>query len=226
MSPSTAVERIGHRGAPREALENTLPSFRRALELGADAIELDAHVTVDGVVVVHHDDAVLGKAIAATRWADLEHLELRDGGRLPRLEEVFELTGDRVSLYIELKGRGVTESAIALVRKFGRGHAVHSFDHAAVELASRIAPDIPRGVLLDEGTGAPAEAMRSAVTRTRARDVWPHWSLVNADFMTAAKALGVRVIVWTVNARNRAARLTDLGVAGICTDDLSLFRES
>ena len=47
---------IGHRGAPRERPENTLPSFLRALELQADGIELDVHCTSDRVVVVHHDE--------------------------------------------------------------------------------------------------------------------------------------------------------------------------
>src|SRR5688572_30232822 len=52
---SRNVERIGHRGAPRRYLENTTPSFREALRLGATAVELDVHVTSDGVPVVHHD---------------------------------------------------------------------------------------------------------------------------------------------------------------------------
>jgi glycerophosphoryl diester phosphodiesterase len=49
---------IGHRGAPRDHPENTLAAFLRALELGATGVELDVHVTGDGVVVVHHDFAV------------------------------------------------------------------------------------------------------------------------------------------------------------------------
>ena len=52
---SRSPELIGHRGAPRERPENTIASFLRALDLGADAIELDVHATRDGVVVVHHD---------------------------------------------------------------------------------------------------------------------------------------------------------------------------
>ncbi|HET9425615.1 MAG TPA: glycerophosphodiester phosphodiesterase, partial [Gemmatimonadaceae bacterium] len=52
------VERIGHRGAPRRYLENTLPAFTEAVRLGADAVELDVHVTADGQVVVHHDPAL------------------------------------------------------------------------------------------------------------------------------------------------------------------------
>jgi glycerophosphoryl diester phosphodiesterase len=61
--PNTRLnfERIGHRGASKEFRENTLPAFQRAIELGADGVELDVHVTADGVAVVHHDPGVRAK---------------------------------------------------------------------------------------------------------------------------------------------------------------------
>lgn len=223
MSRSTAVERVAHRGAPREVLENTLASFARALELRADAIELDVHVTSDGVVVVHHDDAVRRRRIATTPWTFLRDMTLRGGHPVPRLQDVFELVGDRATVYVELKGRGATEPAIDVARRFGRRYAMHSFDHAAVERVATIAPDIPRGVLLDRGTRNSVEAMRRAIDRTGARDVWPHRSLVDARFMASAAELGARVIVWTVNMARTARALRDLGVSGICTDDVSLL---
>src|SRR3954468_14214277 len=182
MSRSTRLERVGHRGAPREMLENTLPSFARALELGADAIELDAHVTSDGVVVVHHDDTVRRRAILETPWRDLADVALRNDARVPRLQDVLELVRDRARVYIELKGRGVETPAIAVARQFGVSYAMHSFDHDAVERVARAAPDVARGVLLDRGTRQPVVAMQAAVARTGARDVWPHESLVDAAF--------------------------------------------
>jgi len=224
-SRSTGVERVAHRGAPRELLENTLPSFARALERGADAIELDVHITSDAVVVVHHDEIVRGRPILETPWGEIERLELRDGARVPRLDDVFALVADRATLYIELKGRGVALPAIDVARHAGRKgrYALHSFDHSAIELAAAAAPEIPRGVLLDEGRPDAVGVMRAAVARTRARDVWPHWSLVNAAFMAAAKDMGARVIVWTVNSAEGAMALRDLGVDGLCTDDVTLL---
>jgi glycerophosphoryl diester phosphodiesterase len=217
------VEHIGHRGAPREALENTLPSFARALALHADAIELDVHVTSDGVVVVHHDETLGTHPIRSTAWRKLQAIDLGGGTRVPMLEQVLELVGDRAAVYIELKGRDVEAPALRIARQAGRRFAVHSFDHAVVERAARLAQDVARGVLLDEGISDAIAAMRHAVSRTAARDVWPHVSLVDREFMTAADALGVRVLVWTVNTREQAIALRDLGVAGICTDDLSLL---
>lgn len=222
-SERARVELVAHRGMPRERMENTLPSFERALDRGADAIELDVHVSADGVVVVHHDDTVRGAPILRTAWRDLSAIDLGGGARIPTLETVLQLVGDRATVYIELKGERVETPAIVAARKWGRRFAMHSFDHAAVERVAAAAPDIPRGVLLDRNTAHAAVAMRTAVARTGARDVWPHWSLVDASFMIAARELGVRVIVWTVNAPGTARALRDGGVSGICTDDVSLL---
>src|SRR6185369_13837314 len=60
------VERIGHRGAPRRYLENTTPAFQEALRLGADAVELDVHVTADGLPVVHHDPVLSARVKPAS----------------------------------------------------------------------------------------------------------------------------------------------------------------
>jgi len=61
------------------------------------------------------------------------------------------------------------------------------------------------------------------VQRIGAREVWPHYSLVDADLVARARALGARTIVWTVNDAAEARRLAGLGVDGICTDDVRLL---
>src|SRR5262245_19274574 len=90
--PPATYERIGHRGAPTEYAENSLPSFKQAFALGADAVELDVHATADGVVVVHHDAAIGGGALTTRfrgreinelNWADVETIELPGDARIP-----------------------------------------------------------------------------------------------------------------------------------------------
>jgi glycerophosphoryl diester phosphodiesterase len=216
-------ERVAHRGSPREAQENTLPGFLLALRHGADAIELDTHVTGDGVVVVHHDFDAEGHEIAATPWAVLAGLDLGEGLRIPTLAEVLDAVADRAMVYIELKGLAIEDAVIEVARRHGRRFALHSFDHDAIERASRRAPEIPRGVLLDRDVANPASLMQDAVARTGARYVWPHWTLVDEKFMTRAAQLEVHVICWTVNAIEKARRLQTLGVAGICSDDVRLL---
>lgn len=224
LSTPQALERIAHRGSPRERTENTLPGFLLALEHGADAVELDVHATADGQVVVHHDFDVAGSAIAARSWADIQGVELRDGARIPLLRDVLLAIGDRATVYVELKGVGVEQAVAAVVRESGRRIALHSFDHAAIARCARDFPDLPRGVLLDRNVTRPLDALGRAVSATRPRDVWPHHSLVDHRFMDAANQHGLRVIPWTVNARDLAARLAGIGVAGICTDDVRLLQ--
>ena len=220
--PERPLERIGHRGIPAERLENTLPGFVLAVERGASAVELDTHVTSDGVVVVHHDETVQGMPIASRPWSRLEALDL-GGERIPTLDQVLAALAGKATVYVELKGANIEAQVVAAVRRHTTAVALHSFDHAAVERARELAPDIPRGILLDRGVTNPIQAMRRAVERTAARDVWPHWSLASADLVRAASDLAARVIVWTVNSTASARHMQSLGVAGVCTDDVRLL---
>lgn len=220
---SSGPELIAHRGASRERLENTLPAFALALERGADGIELDVHCTSDGEVVVHHDPKVGGRAIAEMPWSELSGKRITGDNRVPRLEDVLGAVGDRATVYVELKGVGIEDPVLDLLKRRGKRYAVHSFDHDAIVRAATKAPDVPRGVLLDRGTKEAAVRLRESVNRTKARDAWPHYSLVDRMFMATAAELGVRVIVWTVNTVKDAERMVLLGVTGLCTDDVRLF---
>lgn len=213
------VEHIAHRGAKRELAENTIAAFRRAVERGADAIELDVHATSDGVVVVHHDPelelpAGRRRVIAESTWRDVTHML----GALPRLTDVLEAVPERVGLYVEIKGAAIEPMVAEALRGSARC-VVHSFDHTAIALMSRILPEVPRGILFDHYPADIEASMRFA----SARDVWPEWSLIDERLVSSVHALGGRVIAWTVNSREDAARLVALGVDGLCTDDVRLL---
>ena len=220
------MERIGHRGAKREMPENTIPAFRRAFERGADAIELDVHATRDGVVVVHHDPALhrpppgtKERAIASLDWETLQRAELVPGVPVPSLAEVFAIVPAGKAVYVEIKGRGIETALAAVLRTTAVACAVHSFDHDAVARMRELVPEIPRGILFDR---APGDA-RALMDRTGARDVWPEWKLANESLVGVVHDAGRRIIAWTVNARGTAERLAELGVDGICTDDVRLL---
>jgi glycerophosphoryl diester phosphodiesterase len=223
---SRAVERIAHRGAPRELPENTLQGFARALERGADAVELDVHATADGICVVHHDPAIaraldassVGRQIAAMSWRDLQEIELTPGIKVPSLEDVLELLAGRATVYVEVKAPKIERLVASVIAASTASCAVHSFDHDAIARLARVAPSIPRGILFDE---APNDVLLS-MRHTGARDVWPHWQLVTEALVRAVHDAGGRVLPWTVNAPRVAERLVALGVDGICSDDLRL----
>jgi glycerophosphoryl diester phosphodiesterase len=213
------VERIGHRGAPREFPENTLPAFDRALALGADAIELDVHVSSDGVVIVHHDPDVQGRAIRTTPWSALSRVELAQGIFIPSLEQVLDLVGSRATVYVELKGEAVEKPAIEAIRASSARCAVHSFDHNVVARSAHLAPSLERGILFDAYPRDVIGSMRAA----SAVDVWPQWRLVDEQLVAQVHDAGGRVIAWTVNTTTTALDLVRLGVDGLCGDDVRLL---
>ena len=214
------MERIAHRGAKREFPENTLSSFRRAFELGADAVELDVHSTRDGVIVVHHDPTLSkhGPAIKDLTWAELDR---RSDGRVPQLRSVLEAIPASATAYVEIKGVGIENVVAETLANVPVRCAVHSFDHGTIERMREIAPKVARGVLFDGSLAS----LNDVLARSAARDVWPHWKLVDQALVNRVHARGCRVIAWTVNSREEARRLAAFGVDGICSDDVRLLEE-
>ena len=222
-----AAELIAHRGASRECRENTLPAFARALELGADGIELDVHASSDGVVVVHHDfvpraapptPKLAGRPIAELTARELRGFRFEDGSGIPELREVIDLVGDGATLYVEQKGRGIERAVIDCLAHGSGRYAMHSFDHAAMKRARSASPDMEVGILLSSYLIEPEHALRAV----RARDYWQSLEFTDADLVDRVHAAAGRVIVWTVNRPEDAASLAAMGVDGICTDDLRL----
>lgn len=215
---------LAHRGASRERPENTLAAFRRAVELGADGVELDLHRTADGVLVVHHDPTLAdGRAIDSLRWEAVAEARVR-GEPVPRLEQVFDAVGPSCLVHCELKGRDTAAATLALIaaRAAPGQAAVHAFDHRLMAESRSLAPAVPRGVL---EVSYPVE-MLAAARAVDARDLWRHGEFVDAALVAAAHADGRRVIAWTVNTPDQILRLAGIGVDAICSDDIALARRT
>jgi glycerophosphoryl diester phosphodiesterase len=219
------LEIIAHRGTPREHPENSLPGFRQALEYGTDGIELDVHLTSDGVVVVHHDAALHAPLVGAAGGS--LSLEIRDltydavrvrplapGVPVPTLAEVLDLVGPRATVYIEVKAPAAVDAVVHCASQTSVSCAIHGFDHRVALRASAIAPRIPAGILLDSYLIDPAAALSNA----GARDYWQRWDMIDGDLVARIHAAGGRIIAWTVNDVADARRLAALGVDAVCTD--------
>ncbi len=234
---------IAHRGASRRAPENTLAAFRLAAELGADAIELDAKLTADGAVAVHHDLTLDRTTNGHGRLSQhtLAQLEALDAGaafgeafkgeRLPSLKQVFEAVGGRLLINVELTNYenprdNLPEAVIALVRagRLERRVLLSSFNPLALRRAYRLAPEIPRGMLL--------EHRQSALTRRVYRWLSPHDALhpdaelATPKLITSQHQAGKLVNVWTVNDPHDLAALARLEVDGLITDVPDVAREA
>ncbi len=94
---------IAHRGASGAETENSLAAFRAAIDLGADAIELDVHATADGSVVVHHDETVGDAHIPTSPLERVRQQQLPNGEHVSTLSEVLELLGKGPTVFIEVK---------------------------------------------------------------------------------------------------------------------------
>ena len=211
---------IAHRGMPRAARENTLPSFQLALDAGADGLELDVHATADGVVVIHHDARLAnGPAIDQLTLARLREHEAAPGIPIPTLLELCELVAGRATLFVEIKGAGIEAQVLEVLGQYGGEAAIHSFDHAMMQRTRALVSERRLGVLFDDDTRDVVRTMMA----TGATDVWPHWRLVTPALVATVHDAGGRVIPWTVNDPARAQSLAALGVDGLCGDDVRLL---
>jgi glycerophosphoryl diester phosphodiesterase len=227
---------IAHRGASHAAPENTLVAFSRAVEMGADMIELDVQRSADGVLVVIHDDDTLrvaggaGGAVAALTFDDLRRLDL-GGSSIPTLNEVLDLVrAAGIEANVELKVPGVEEDAVALVLAAGlRDAALFSSFHVESLVRVRALDPTARLALLSgTETLRPAIRWREAyplpLLHRLAAEAWhPHYRLLNRVIARAVHQAGYRINVWTVDRPAVMRRLIRLGVDGIITDEPDLL---
>jgi len=214
------VRIYAHRGASRELPENTTRAFRRALELGADALETDVHVTHDAVIVVSHDPdgaRIFGKA---ARIADSSWAEVRAWG-MPSLEEVVtSFPGVPINVDLKIDAAAL---AVALLRKVGAEEQVTlaSFQSSTLRKVRALGYRGPTGLGRSEVArllSLPAAAQRGPLAPPGRAAQLP-LSLAKPWIIRRCHALGLRVDYWTVNEPALATSLVALGADGIMTDD-------
>lgn len=218
-----------HRGASAEAPENTLAAFRRAVEVGADGIELDVHLSADGIPVVIHDETLERTTdgtgpIAAWSVGELRALDAGSwfdghfaGEAVPTLEETLRLLSGRLRLNLEVKEPRAGLAILELLRSFPHADAViSSFDYGVLARLRRAAPELPLAMLQESGDWhrgvARAEALRAAAFH-------PHVDLVSRPLLAVCRRLQLPVFAWTVDAPARARALARMGAAGLFTND-------
>lgn len=234
---------LGHRGATAEAPENTVASFRRAMEVGADGVELDVQLTADGQVVVIHDEsiaAVTGRpglvrelTLAQIRSLDAgSHFsQAFEGERIPTLDEALDAVGPEAVVNVELKGTGIRSDGlerevVRIVSAHGIGQRVifSSFNPLHLWRTRRLAPEIARAML--HSPDEPAYLRELWLLPLAQPDAFhPDSVMVDKAYVRRARRAGVRVNVWTVDDPAEARRLLALGVDGLITNDPRRLRE-
>jgi len=231
---------LAHRGASAHAPENTLAAFELALTQGADGVELDVKLTVDGRVAVIHDmkvDRTTGAQgyVKDLSLADIQSLdagsflsEKFSNEKIPTLDDVFESIGKRAFINVELTNYNtprdhLVETVCMLVKRFGLQKRVlfSSFFPSNLSRARSYLPEVPRGLLAWGGLlGAWSRSFGYSFGKYQA--LHPSMKDTTHQQVQRVHRLGGRIHVWTVNVEEDMRRLFDWGVDAIITDDPQL----
>jgi len=231
------METVGHRGAMGYEDENTLASFKKAIEMGVDMIEYDVYslATDDSVpyeesIVVMHDDTVERTTDGTGNITDytpetIRNLRTKNGHAIPTLKEVLELVdkravdNKRTKQDIELKGRGTARKVAKVIEKYvgEKGwryddFVISSIDHEQLKIFHQALPQVPIGALFD---GPPIQDAMERSKTLGATFVGPSLEFVTREFITLAHQNEMKCFVYTVNEPPDIERMRKWGADAI-----------
>lgn len=229
---------ISHRGANREAPENTIPAFERALKMGVDGIECDVMLTADKVPVVTHDSTLVRysttfRSVQKTPYKALRTIDVGSrfseafaGTPIPTLSDLLSLfRPTSMLLNIEIKTQpqfrnGVEKIVADTIREFNMDDQViiSSFSPSILWRMKQVAPHLRRGLL----TEPKAFFFLHLRFFAKVLDVWgihPSLQAVTPHLMDVAHRNAWQVVAWTLNTPDRFAQALAAGVNAIITDD-------
>ena len=232
---------FAHRGASSDYPENTLLSFKEAIRLGANGIELDVHKTKDNKIVVIHDEDIERTLIGKGLVKDFTLNELKkfrcrkilfrnnDSCLIPTLEEVLQLFRDNnFFLNIELKTdifeyEGIENDVIKLIYKHNMKDRVilSSFNHESIKISREIDSEFKTGLLYYK----PIENVVEYAKSYGAYAIHPDIRLVSEELIKEAEENNIKVNVYTVNSPIHMRMLIKAGASGIFTDYPDLLKE-
>ena len=219
---------IAHRGASAFARENTIESFQKAIELGADMIEFDVRRTKDHVLIAHHDAFMEGKPIRDLAYEEIRKMARDQGFPLATLEEVLKCTKGKIELDVELKEEGYEKEVVDLLSRYFQKDqfVITSFHDSCIKRVKENDSEIKTGLIL--GILKPSNLIFTRLSeffpirrckKARADFLVPNWELLKFGFLNRVKSENIPVLIWTVNDEEMIRKLLhDERVDGIITD--------
>ncbi|QTA37771.1 glycerophosphodiester phosphodiesterase [Thermosipho ferrireducens] len=220
---------LGHRGYPKKYTENTLKSFKEAVRLGADGVELDVWKTEDDVLVISHDENL--KRVFGVEIHIKKSLfnEIKSKASVPALFEVLEVLPKGKIINIELKDVEAGDSAVKLVRDYNLSEFVifSSFEHELIKGLSKVYKGEKFGYLFDE--------RHFNITMDTLEDLFSPEEIYSAHipvellhynkdlFFKLAdffKRLHKKIVLWTVNDKDI---INNIPVDYIITDEVEIM---
>lgn len=228
-----------HRGYSKKYPENTMISFEKAIEAGADGIETDVHLSKDGEIVITHDETLdrvsTGKGMVGSySFEELSSFDFgvkKDpkfkGEKIPKLIDLIKLIKENdILLNIEIKigfplYPGIEEKVLSLLIKEDILDKViiSSFNHYSLALLRKLNQKIKLAPLYASAIYRPYDYAKSF----GANFIHPNYQVINADIVKESHENGIKVNMYTVNDLKVAKGLKAMGVDGIMTDDPELM---
>ena len=212
--------RVGHRGAKAYAPENTLASFKKALEIGVDAIELDVRKTKDNQIVVIHDADVKRTMNGEGLVSELTLAQIKgfsDDGRekIPTLAEALDFLDKKVKVLVELKEAGIEEQVLSIVHDRGleKNVVIISFLEEALKKVRKLNKSIETGLIYAKHINPVKAALELKANYLVALYRFTHTATVQK-----AHENGLKIIVWTINTSQEAQEYAKKGIDGIASD--------
>jgi glycerophosphoryl diester phosphodiesterase len=212
--------KIGHRGARAYEPENTLRSFKKALELGVDAVELDVRRTRDDEVVVIHDAKVdrttNGKGLVSELTLEgIKQLVTEKGERIPTLGEALDFLDRKVKILIELKETGLEEKVRRLISEKGleENVIIVSFLEDALRKIRTLNNKVETGLIYVRHKNPIKAALE-----LKASYLLPLYRFTHTASVQKAHENGLKVIVWRINKPDEVSEYVKKGVDGIASD--------
>jgi len=219
---------IAHRGASAYAPGNTLRSFQKAIELGADMIEFDVRRTKDNILIAHHDWIIENKTISELTYQDILGRQQDRQVSVPTFEAVLNLAKGRIRIDVDVKEEGYENEVIKLILKHFNedGFIVTSYNDASLKRIKTDYPFVRAGLIL--GRPKPKPYLRTRISelfcmrrchKARADFLVPHFKLLRFGFLRRAERDSKPVYVWTVNEEKEIlACLQNRRIEAIITD--------
>ena len=225
--------RIAHRGASGRAPENTLAAFKKALEIGVDAVELDLHGTADGEIVVIHDSTLdrttdlhghINETPLATiqsadagGWFDAEFA----GEPVPTLTEALACIGKETIAVLEIKDPLIAEAVVATIHETGTLNftVVISFHTGVLQTIRTLEPRIATGWLIgnQDGNISPVRLCQQ-LGELGSSLLNVNHELITAEFAYEIRRRGIALWCWTVDDIARMGEMQTFGVQGITSN--------
>lgn len=225
------IHNIAHRGASAYEPENTLRAFERAIQMGASMLELDIQLSKDGHPIVIHDADVSRTTnrkgqVSELTLKQIKQLDAGKGERVPTLTEVIDLAGDRVKLYIELKGQRTPGPVVDVIHSmvFADRVIVCSFYPWLIQKIKFLDPLIRTSMLIrNEDREADFVEWALAVAADYVHPCWenaiptPHKTLT-PEMIASIRRQNLGLIIWQEQRLSKLQELVQLDVDGICTN--------